>query len=862
MNCAERTFQLGGKAMKYKARRAKSEGRKRKWTVMPFALRFLLFVLGLFLSSSAAAQSRGTNLPDGALASFGRQPFHNGSRIHASELSPDGKLLATQSSRSATVWDTATGLPRYRFFFDNSASPGLDSGLSFSPDGKQLACRAASDRIVVWDVLTGQEIRRFPVDSARYGFSFCRFSADGSALIAQHEDEVQWMRIDTGAVVHRLKGMRIKQLSPDDQTFVIVKESQKQVLIGDVVTGKIKHTLPIAARYGREDRGLLFLPDGVTLAIVHHPDDPDKKRDRDRDLAEVQFWDFAAGKRRDMTWNPYQNEKRGFDHIRPALSPDGKVLYQALRRYVLATGAELPPIGGMQSGWTMGTLPHPDGKTVFVIGLEEIHRWDLAAGKEISTYKDFIHWRESAVSSDGRWLALRGYQHNDGTLDLCDTESHRVMRKVVDWGNEPHFVFAPDSQSLVLNHHPYLQFFAVPDLKDGKNLPLPKEHAATEASILFSKDGRYAATRRDTGDLRVFQARTGKIILSQDEIWKALFTPDSTRIVFASRNSDLVSLCDLATKKTIFEIKRPIDRSDGRRGRGAEISDWAFSPNGRTLAVAMTGGHIVLLDAATGKERTRFLSIYTNTFFNSGQHYLHTTALAFSPDGHWLASGGDDGYLRIWDVHMRREIHRLHGHESGTQSLGFSADGRRLVSFGDGEGFVWDLRPKPQDKPAADPFADLVAEDGGTIYRAIWTLANDPRAPALLREKLPPLRLDAGPERIARLVADLDSSNFAVRDKATKSLMALEANTRSALVAALAKNATLETKRRLAGLLELLDGDLPSSQLRIVRAVQAMALHNSDTAQRVLREWSDGTPGLRLTDEARAALARIQATSK
>jgi WD40 repeat protein len=278
----------------------------------------------------------------------------------------------------------------------------------------------------------------------------------------------------------------------------------------------------------------------------------------------------------------------------------------------------------------------------------------------------------------------------------------------------------------------------------------------------------------------------------------------------------------------------------------------------------MSGGHFVFLDAATGKERTRFLSAPIKSRFEFGfeDHWLNARALAFSPDGHWLASGGDDGSLRIWDVHTRREIHRLHGHESETKSLGFSADGRRLVSFGDGEGFAWDLRPKQHDKPAADPFADLVAEDGRTVYRAIWTLANDPRAPALLHEKLPPVRLDAGPERIARLVADLDSSNFAVRDKATKSLVALEANPRSALVAALAKNPILETKRRIAGLLESLDGDLPSSQLRVVRAVQAMALHNSDAARQILREWSDGTPGLRLTDDARAALVRIQATSK
>jgi hypothetical protein len=147
------------------------------------------------------------------------------------------------------------------------------------------------------------------------------------------------------------------------------------------------------------------------------------------------------------------------------------------------------------------------------------------------------------------------------------------------------------------------------------------------------------------------------------------------------------------------------------------------------------------------------------------------------------------------------------------------------------------------------------------VYRAIWSLADDPRAPALLREKLPPIQLDARPERIARLIDDLASSSFPVRDAATRELTALEQNARVAFLAALRKNPVLETERRIRHLLETLDGDLSASHLRILRAVAAMELHASEAARRVLREWSEGTPGLRLTDEARAALTRIQAGS-
>ena len=61
---------------------------------MFFVLRTSLFVLCLLHCSPVVAQHTALNLPDGALASFGRMPFHNGSRIHASELSTGRRCIA------------------------------------------------------------------------------------------------------------------------------------------------------------------------------------------------------------------------------------------------------------------------------------------------------------------------------------------------------------------------------------------------------------------------------------------------------------------------------------------------------------------------------------------------------------------------------------------------------------------------------------------------------------------------------------------------------------------------------------------------------------------------------------------------
>jgi hypothetical protein len=189
-------------------------------------------------------------------------------------------------------------------------------------------------------------------------------------------------------------------------------------------------------------------------------------------------------------------------------------------------------------------------------------------------------------------------------------------------------------------------------------------------------------------------------------------------------------------------------------------------------------------------------------------------------------------------------------------NVAFSGGGRRLVSFSSGEGILWDLRPRLGKKPA-DPVADLLSTDGPKVYRAIWTLADDPTAPALLRGKISPRRVDARPERVAKLVADLEDTRFLVRDAAQRALAELEGSVRPALLAALDKTPALEAKRRLGKLLEALDGEPGGSELRALRAVRILELNRSAAARRVLREWSAATPGLRLTEVSRAALARL-----
>ena len=208
---------------------------------------------------------------------------------------------------------------------------------------------------------------------------------------------------------------------------------------------------------------------------------------------------------------------------------------------------------------------------------------------------------------------------------------------------------------------------------EGEDLVLQRTFSADYARALaFDADGDLLAVGGRDGSLRVWSMADGGE--------RAFFAAHAGPVA-ALAFSQLGELASVGGdgRLLIWDLLAGGQAEELTLPGGVALQAVAFSNNGRHLAVATANAEVILW---TGRQRVESVLL---------GHEGLVESISFSADGDWLASGGRDGQVWVWNLERGGRGRTLGDGGAWVQSVVFSADGKWLAAGGwDGRIRVWD----------------------------------------------------------------------------------------------------------------------------------------------------------------------------
>jgi WD40 repeat protein/serine/threonine protein kinase len=368
----------------------------------------------------------------------------------------------------------------------------------------------------------------------------------------------------------------------------------------------------------------------------------------------------------------------------PAQSADGRLLAlpngTRVVLYDAATGAVVRVLTGHTERAFRGGFS-PDGKRYACGSMSRgIWVWDVASGKKVASVEDKSHSYTTHFVGEQEVLVAGAFGEvasDPGEFKLWDFAAGQKTRTVGEHrGGINHFTFNAERTRLAsAGRDGTVKVWSWPACKLLKTLD--EVHPDAAMSVAYSPNGAWLASGSSSRVL-VWDAATWKLRHKLHTAGDGLlaFTPDGRTLVAAPHNS-----------VAPYPKKRAFTRWDVETGDVAGPFDVPGLPNLLVGHLSRDGRTVYLMSCHNPPEPR--LGAYTLTGedrFPNQYQAGRAWGVAFSPDGRWLASAGNDGAVYLWDLARRPAgdfvlpARRLTGHTDMVWSVAFSPDGQLLAS--------------------------------------------------------------------------------------------------------------------------------------------------------------------------------------